>query len=582
MAPSAPTRLQKPATLAPTSGALGLLSRPGFFIPVALLLVAAVFAIYAPTLNFQFVIDDHFFLSDPRVTSSGHVWEYFTNFTWSETETGPAIFYRPLQVLWMRANFILSGMSPWGWHLVSIARHVVAAVLLGLLAWKLLCDRFAALIAATLFALHPAQVESVAWVTVPDPLICIGVLCTVLLYLRYARGFLPSQAQERKSRKGTPPKKVLQHPELWLFSSAAALFVTLLVKETAIILPVVIFALALLWPQSKSASSTGTAKSNGSDLGNRLVLALRQIVPFACVTVVYFLMRFHALEGKLTSQTQHLPWSTVLLSWPATIWFYVKVLLWPIRSHAFGDSVLAEGFSVRGVLLPALGVGCAVAVLAGGLFLAWRKASRDLSPEEAAGVKYALLLGALLLVLPILLALNLNALIPGDFLHGRYTYLPLAGMMLLVATGWRLSGKYRMPLLCAVGLLSVAFAVLTIPQEQQWNDDLTVLTVAHQFAPRNAPVARAFADARVHSALQLDADGRYSEALPVLEQVTTEYPQDWYAWAAQADCFYHLNDLAEAEKSLHRAAALSQKPEVIQQWQELRAEMGLPNSGSPE
>jgi hypothetical protein len=475
MTHSASNRLQKPPISAPASGVPGLLSRPGFFILVALCLVVAVFAVYASTLQFQFIVDDHFFMSDPRVVSSGHVWEYFANYVWAEYAGGPATFYRPLFVLWMRVNFILSGMSLWGWHLLSITKHVVVAVLLGLLAWKLLRDRFAALIAATLFALHPAQVESVAWVTVPDPLMCAGVLCTVLLYIRYARGIPESQVQKRKPRKGARPKKAPQPSVLWLMTSAAVCFVTLFAKETAILLPVVIFALALFRPLGEPAP-TGPAKSKGADFGTRLTQALYQIVPFVCVTVLYLLMRFHALGGKLGSQTQHLPWSTVLLSWSATLWFYVKVLLWPIRSHAFSDPVLAEGFSVRGVLLPGLGVGCATAVLAGALFWAWRKAGRDLLPEEAAGVEYALLLGALLLVLPILLTLDLNSLSPGNFLHGRYTYLPLAGLMLLVATGWRLTRKYRMPFLCAGGLLGVVFAALTVSQEQQWRNDLTVLT----------------------------------------------------------------------------------------------------------
>jgi tetratricopeptide (TPR) repeat protein len=118
---------------------------------------------------------------------------------------------------------------------------------------------------------------------------------------------------------------------------------------------------------------------------------------------------------------------------------------------------------------------------------------------------------------------------------------------------------------------------LTVQQEQQWRDDLTVLTVAHRFAPRNARVTPAFADARVYFALQLNEDDRYNDALAVLDQVVEEFPQDWYAWAARADCLYHLKNLPEAEKSLRTAAELSHKPEIIQQWQELRAEMGLPS-----
>ena len=80
--------------------------------------------------------------------------------------------------------------------------------------------------------------------------------------------------------------------------------------------------------------------------------------------------------------------------------------------------------------MPGLGLGCAVAFLAVALLWAWKKGQRDLPHQEVANVEYALLIGTLLLVLPILLTLDLNALNPGDFLHGRYTYLPSAGLML--------------------------------------------------------------------------------------------------------------------------------------------------------
>src|SRR4029077_360797 len=122
-------------------------------------------------------------------------------------------------------------------------------------------------------------------------------------------------------------------------------------------------------------------------------------------------------------------------------------------------------------------------------------ARRDLTDREADRVVYALLLGTLLLVLPILLALNLNALNPGDFLHGRYAYLSLTGLMLLLASGWHLVRKGRKPLLFAAGLLVVTFALLTVSQETAWKDDLTVFTAAHQIAPHNGPVAQNLANA---------------------------------------------------------------------------------------
>ena len=562
------TRRQNPAVGKSFAGVPELLSLRSFLV-VALCLAAAVFAVYSPSLNFQFVLDDHRFTGDPRIQSPDHVWDYFANFVWAQFTGGPPSFYRPLFLVWLRINFILSAMSPWGWHALSIAKHLAVAALLGLLVLRLLRDRFAALLAAALFALHPAQTESVAWVTVPDPLLSAAILGALLLYLRWMAVVPLSQAHERKSRKTARTRKAAQPKEYWLIASAAVGFAALLAKETAIILPLLIFGLALIVP----------LEENGDvNFGVQLRRALRHTVPFLCVTGLYLLMRFHALEGKLASRTQSLPWSTVLLSWPATLWFYVRVLLWPDHSRAFADPTLVERFSLPGVVLPGLGVGCALAILGLALFWAWKKARRELPDQDAANVECALVIGTLLLVPPILLTLDLNALNPGDFLHGRYTYLPSAGLMLLVATVWHLSETLRVPLLFAWGLLAVVLAVLAVSQEKQWKDDLTVFTVAHQLAPHNAPVAQNLADAHVQAALQLADDGRCNEAMPVFEQVSQQYPQDWYAWAGLGDCLVQVNNLPRAEQSLHKAAELSHNSRVMQQWQELRAHMGLPNS----
>ena len=361
---------------------------------------------------------------------------------------GPSSFYRPLFVLWMRTNFILSAMSPWGWHLLSIVKHMAVTILFYLLVWRLLRDHIAALLAATLFALHPAQSECVSWVTVPDPLMCIGIFVTLLLYLRFVEEFSTSTHVKKTKKKAHNPADMSLFPRAalpWLLASTVVCFLTMLAKETAIILLIIIFLLTLF--MLRSEAPTGTAKNGEVGLLARFLLALRLTVPFTGATVLYLVMRFNAFGGRMGSLTQHLPWSTLLLSWPGMLWFYVKVLLWPVQSYAYGDSTLEEKFSVRGALLPGLGVACVAVGLAAMLFWLWKKARRDLPAAEATGVEYSLLIGTLLLVFPILLALNLNVLNPDDFLHGRYVYLSSAGMMLIVATGWHLAGKARMPLL---------------------------------------------------------------------------------------------------------------------------------------
>jgi hypothetical protein len=539
---------------------------------LALVLVAVVFAIYRRSLGFEFILDDHRFTSDPRIQNADHLWDYFTSFVWAQFTGGPPSFYRPVFLLWMRLNFLLSALSPWGWHFLSITKHVCVAALVGILVWRLLRDRLAALLAAAFFALHPAQTESVSWITVPDPLMTAGILVSLLLYLAYVEPHRVAESSPKKSRK-SGARGTSQSSPLWLLGATAAYFAALLAKETAIVFPAVIFALGIL------SARDGAAKLHAPpdvSLKQRVKVGLLHVLPLAVATAIYLALRLNALEGKLTSVTQHLSWETVVFSWPATLWFYLQAIVWPVKAYSFADPKLVPTWSWSSVFLPLFKIACFAAVVGGALFWVWRSTKNLVTPHERWRFQVGLVTGSLLLFLPLLPALNLNALNPGDFLHGRYTYLPLAGLALLLALICHFGETLRMPLLVALGVVTAGFIPLTLSQERQWKDDLSVFTVAHQIAPNNAPVARNLADARVRAALLLEEDGRCREAIPVFEQVSREYPDDWYALAGLGYCFVQSNDLVKAEQFLHRASDLSHDSGIRQQWQELRAHIGLP------
>src|SRR5215472_5370014 len=63
---------------------------------LALGFVSLVSAVYARSLHFQFVLDDHRFTADPRIQESGHLWDYFANYVWAQFNGGPPSFYRPV------------------------------------------------------------------------------------------------------------------------------------------------------------------------------------------------------------------------------------------------------------------------------------------------------------------------------------------------------------------------------------------------------------------------------------------------------------------------------------------------------
>ena len=173
----------------------------------------------------------------------------------------------------MRLNFILFGMDAGGWHFLSVVKHLMAVGCLGLLVWKMLKDRTAVLLAMTLFALHPSHTESVAWISVPDPLMAAAILGSLLLFFDYVAAQPGSNEVTRKGRK---PEGARAWP--WLAASVTGCFIAMLAKETGIIFLAFIFALMFVMPIGDD-SETPTFKS-------RLLGAIRLSVPFLAVAAV--------------------------------------------------------------------------------------------------------------------------------------------------------------------------------------------------------------------------------------------------------------------------------------------------------
>jgi Tfp pilus assembly protein PilF len=150
----------------------------------AVIIIATLIA-YIPAMRAGFVWDD-----DDYVTNNGLLtsWDGLQRI-WFDVLPHPTEYdlpqYYPMTHTSFWVEYRIWGLNPVGYHVVNVCLHIINALLVWLLLRKLGVP--GAWLAATLFALHPINVESVAWIAErKNVLSLMFFLSSLYVYLRYA------------------------------------------------------------------------------------------------------------------------------------------------------------------------------------------------------------------------------------------------------------------------------------------------------------------------------------------------------------------------------------------------------------
>ena len=193
------------------------------------LLVAATLAAYLPVWQAGFIWDDDTFLwRNPLIQGSDGLFRLWF------TTAAPDYFPLTSTMLWL--EWRLWGANPLGYHLVNVLLHALSAVLL----WRVLARLSipGAILAAAIFAVHPVNVESVAWITErKNTLAMFLYLVSLLLYLR---GEDDREPKPQAEKEASAPRLFSHFDCLSLLAFLGAL----LSKTAAAPLPVVLLGLA--------------------------------------------------------------------------------------------------------------------------------------------------------------------------------------------------------------------------------------------------------------------------------------------------------------------------------------------------
>ena len=162
-------------------------SRQKLVVILCLLLAAVTLAVYNPVVRNQFVdFDDQAYILKNSHIHGGLNWALVK---WSVTTFYYGIWH-PLTWLSHAVDYQMFHLNPAGHHYTSVLLHAINAVLLFLLLQRATGGIWPSLFVGALFALHPMNVESLAWAAErKNVLSTLFFLLALHAYDRYGRSF---------------------------------------------------------------------------------------------------------------------------------------------------------------------------------------------------------------------------------------------------------------------------------------------------------------------------------------------------------------------------------------------------------
>ena len=467
----------------------------------ALLITAGV---YLQTAFFDFAYDDFGqIVFNQGIKSWDLVLRYFQSHVWAQVG-GPALYYRPLFMLWLAANFKLFGIHPLYWHVAAIAVHLLACLLFYFFTARLTGDKWIAVVAVLLFGLHPVHVEDVAWISgTTETLLAVLLFGSLLCHLKHADS----------GNVGM---------DGWQAASFVLAVLAVMTKETGIVIPALIGGYEWIFRRREASRK------------DALIGVARVAAPYLLISIGYFLVRAFALK-RLTPPHTKFSLVSILLAWPKVLMFYTAHLLLPLRLSPFYNLMRVEHPEWSNFVLPLILISAGAAVICYG-----GRRSRVFA-----------FLALWCLVFSVLI-LNVTFLHVPENVHDRYLYLPSAALCVIVASLLARLKEIGATKSVAAVLIVIAagYAFVTVRESQYWLNDETLAKHGIAVSPGHPIAPLVLGNAYIR-------EERMEDALPYLVGAVDADPENVEALASLGLCYSQIGAFPMAAQYLTKAIALN-------------------------
>jgi Flp pilus assembly protein TadD len=492
-----------------------LFARPEKRNPIVCLLLAVVtLALYNPVNRHPFVNYD----DDRYVTDNPHVRQGLTadTFIWALTSTEQANWH-PLTWMSHALDVSLFRLNPAGHHFTSVLLHAVNVMLLFLLLIWATGRIGPSLFVAALFAVHPINVESVAWVAERK-----NVLCTLFFFLTlWAYGWY------------------LRKPDWRRYLAVAGLFgAGLASKPMVITLPFVLLLLDY-WPLKRVAGVDEDSVQHLKFSWAHLAVEKLPLLALSAASAV-ITMRAQQAGGAVRTAAE-VSFGVRLANAIYAYAMYLWKMVWPAR--------LAPLYPHPGESLAAWQVFFAAMVL-----IAITALTLKFHRRRYLLVGWLWFLGTLVPVIGLVQV--------GDAaMADRYAYIPLIGIFVMLAFGladWSQEKNFGLKLAAPAVVTVVALAALTHIQIGYWQSSYDLWSHTLAVTQNNF-----IADDNLGGALILE--GKEDQAHPYFESAARINPKDPMSRSNLGAYLQSHNRMQEAIAEDQAAIGLTSDPGLLAQ-----------------